>query len=118
MFTFLGGVLLVVVPDNLKSAVIKADRFDPGLNRSYAEMAAHYGTPILPARPRKPRDKAKVEVAVQVAQRWILARLRNHQLFSLADLNTAIRPLLDELNMRIMRGYGASRADLFAALDR
>jgi len=118
MFTFLGGVPSIVVPDNLKSAVIKADRFDPGLNRSYAEMAAHYGTAILPARPRKPRDKAKVEVAVQVAQRWILARLRNHQFFSLADLNAAIRRLLDELNMRIMRGYGASRADLFATLDR
>ncbi len=72
-----GGVLKAVVPDNLKSAVIKADRFDSGLDRTYAEMAAYYGTAILPARPRKPRDKAKVEVAAQVAQRWILARLRN-----------------------------------------
>jgi transposase len=107
MFGFLGGVPKAVVPDNLKAAVIKADRFDPGLNRTYAEMAAHYGTAILPARPRKPRDKAKVEVAVQVAQRWILARLRNHRFFSLA-----------ELNMRIMPGYGASRADLFATFDR
>jgi transposase len=118
MFAFLGGVPKAVVPDNLKAAVIKADRFDPGLNRTYAEMAAHYGTAVLPARPRKPRDKAKVEVAVQVAQRWILARLRNHRFFSLAELNVAIRRLLDELNMRIMRGYGASRADLFATLDR
>ena len=118
MFAFLGGVPKAVVPDNLKSAVIKADRFDPGLNRTYAEMAAHYGTAILPARPRKPRDKAKVEVAVQVAQRWILARLRNHRFFSLAELNVAIRRLLDELNMRVMRGYGASRADLFATLER
>ena len=98
--------------------MIKADRFDPGLNRTYAEMAAHYGIAILPARPRKPRDKAKVEVAVQVAQRWILARLRNHRFFSLAELNVAIRRLLDALNMRVMRGYGASRADLFATLDR
>jgi transposase len=127
MFAFLGGVPKAVVPDNLKSAVIKADRFDPGLNRTYAEMAAHYGTAILPARPRKPRDKAKVEVAVQVAQRWIVvsktrlrheARLRNHRFFSLVELNVAIRRLLDELNMRVMRGYGASRADLFATLDR
>jgi transposase len=118
MFTFLGGVPKVVVPDNLKSAVFKADRFDPGLNRTYAEMAGHYGTAILPARPYKPRDKAKVEVAVQVAQRWILARLRNLRFFSLADLNAAIRRLLDELNMRVMRGYGASRADLFATIDR
>ena len=81
-------------------------------------MAAHYGTAILPARPRKPRDKAKVEVAVQVAQRRILARLRNRRFFSSAELNAAIRRLLDELNMRMMRGYGASRADLFATLDR
>lgn len=81
-------------------------------------MAEHYGTAILPARVRKPKDKAKVEVAVQVSQRWILARLRNRRFFSLAELNAAIRPLLDDLNMRIMRDYGASRADLFATLDR
>lgn len=118
MFSFLSGVPKVVVPDNLKSAVLKADRYDPGLNRTYAEMAEHYGTTILLARPRKPRDKAKVEVAVQVAQRWILARLRNRRFFSLAELNAAIRHLRDELNMRLMRGYGASRADLFATLDR
>lgn len=118
IFTFLGGAARAVVPDNLKSAVFKADRYDPGLNRTYAEMAAHYGTAILPARPYKPRDKAKVEVAVQVAQRWILARLRNRRFFSLPELNVAIRRLVDELNMRVMRGYGASRADLFATLDR
>jgi transposase len=118
MFAFMGGVPKAVVPDNLKSAVIKPDRMDPGLNRSYAEMAAHYGTAILPARPYKPRDKAKVEVAVQVAQRWILARLRNRRFFTLTDLNGAIRQLVDELNMRVMRGYDASRADLFATLDR
>ena len=118
MFAFLGGVAKAIVPDNLKAAVIKPDRFDPGLNRTYAEMAAHYGTAVLPARPKKPRDKAKVEVAVQVAQRWLLARLRNQRFFSLGDLNAAIRPLLDQLNMRVMRGYGASRADLFATVDR
>lgn len=118
LFSFLGGVPKVVVPDNLKAAVLKADRYDPGLNRTYAEMAEHYGTAILPARPRKPRDKAKVEVAVQVAQRWILARLRNRRFFSQAELNAAIRQLRDELNMRVMRGYGASRTDLFATLDR
>lgn len=118
MLQFIGGVPRAIVPDNLKSAVFKADRFDPGLNRTYAEMASHYGTAILPARPYKPRDKAKVEVAVQVAQRWILARLRNRRFFSLAELNAAIRRLVDELNMRVMRGYGASRADLFATVDR
>jgi len=118
LFAFLDGVPKAVVPDNLRSAVFKADRFDPGLNRTYAELAAHYGTAVLPARPRKPRDKAKVEVAVQIAQRWILARLRNRRFFSLPDLNAAIRRLLEELNSRVMRGYGASRADLFATLDR
>lgn len=118
MFAWLGGVPKAVVPDNLKSAVIKPDRYDPGLNRTYAEMAEHYSTAILPARVRKPKDKAKVEVAVQVAQRWILARLRNRRFFSLAELNAAIRPLRDDLNMRIMRDYDASRADLFATLDR
>lgn len=127
MFTWLGGVPKIVVPDNLKSAVIKPDRYDPGLNRTYAEMAEHYGTAILPARVRKPKDKSKVEVAVQIAQRWIVvpkarlwrdARLRNRLFFSLAELNVAIRPLLDDLNTRIMRDYGASRADLFATLDR
>jgi transposase len=118
LFAFLGGAPKAVVPDNLKSAVIKPDRHDPGLNRSYAVMAAHYGMAVLPARPRKPRDKAKVEVAVQIAQRWILARLRNRRFFSLAELNTAIRALLTEVNTRVMRGHGASRADLFATLDR
>lgn len=92
MFTYLGGVPRAVVSDNLKSAVIKPDRYDPGLNRTYAEMAEHYGTAILPARVRKPEDKAKVEVAVQVSQRWIRARLRDQRFFSLAELNTAIRP--------------------------
>ena len=118
MFDYLGGAPKAVVPDNLKSAVIKPDRHDPGLNRTYAEMAEHYGTAIVPARPYKPKDKAKVEVAVQVSQRWIIARLRNRQFFSLAEMNAAIRPLLDDLNMRVMRDYGASRADLFATLDR
>lgn len=118
MFSYLGGVPKAVVPDNLKSAVIKPDRHDPGLNRTYAEMAEHYGTAILPARPYKPKDKAKAEVAVQVSQRWIVARLRNRRFFSLAELNAAIRPLLNDLNTRVMRDYGASRADLFATLDR
>ena len=77
LFRFLGGVPKFVVCDNLKAAVTNPDRYDPGLNRTYAEMASHYGTAILAARPRRPKDKAKVEVAVQIAQRWVLARLRN-----------------------------------------
>ena len=118
LFAFLGGVPKLVVCDNLKAAVTNPDRYEPGLNRTYAEMARHYGTTILAARPRKPRDKAKVEVAVQVAQRWILARLRNRRFFCLAELNGAIRELLTDLNARIMRGFEASRAELFETIDR
>lgn len=118
LFAFLGGVPKAIVPDNLKSGVTKPDRYEPGINRSYADLAAHYGTAILPARVRKPRDKAKVEVSVQVAERWILARLRNRRFFSIDDLNAAIRPLVAAINARVMRDYGESRADLFAALDR
>src|SRR5712675_2314037 len=81
LFRFLGGVPKFVVCDNLKAAVTNPDRYDPGINRTYAEMAGHYGTAILAARPRRPKDKAKVEVAVQIAQRWILARLRNQASF-------------------------------------
>lgn len=118
LFAFLGGVPKFVICDNLKAAVTNPDRYDPGLNRTYAEMAAHYGTAILAARPRRPKDKAKVEVAVQIAQRWILARLRNHRFFSLSELNRAIRSLVVELNARQMRGFGSSRAELFAEIDR
>ena len=106
LFRFLGGVPKFVVCDNLKAAVTNPDRYDPGLNRTYAEMASHYGTAILAARPRRPKDKAKVEVAVQIAQRWVPARLRNHRFFSLAELNAAIGVLVVELNARQMRGFG------------
>jgi transposase len=118
LFRYLGGVPKFVVCDNLKAAVTNPDRYDPGINRTYAEMAAHYGTAILAARPRRPKDKAKVEVAVQIAQRWILARLRNQRFFSLAQLNAAIGGLVVELNGRQMRGFGSSRAELFAEIDR
>ncbi|MCP1759821.1 transposase [Bradyrhizobium japonicum] len=118
LFTFLSGTATFVVCDNLKAAVSNPDRYDPGLNRTYAEMASHYGTAILAARPRRPKDKAKVEVAVQIAQRWILARLRNQRFFSRAELNAAIKTLVDELNARQMRGFGSSRAELFAELDK
>jgi transposase len=117
-FAFFGGVPGQVVPDNLKSGVVKACLYDPEINRTYADMAAHYGTAIVPARPRKPRDKAKVEVAVQVVERWILARLRNRRFFSLAELNQAIRELLADLNARVTRHLGASRRQLFEELDR
>ena len=117
-FEFLGGVAAAVVPDQLKSGVTTACRYEPGLQRAYEELAQHYGTVILPARPGKPRDKAKVEVAVQLAERWILARLRHESFFSLAALNVRIRELLGDLNARTMRAYGASRQELFERLDR
>jgi transposase len=114
-----GGVPAAWVPDQLKTGVTVACRYEPGVQRTYAEWAAHYGTAIVPARPAKPRDKAKVEVAVQVAERWILARLRHEVFTSLAGLNARIRELLVELNARPMKGYGGqSRADLFTHYDR
>jgi transposase len=118
LFAFLGGVPRMVVPDNPRAVIVAPDRHEPGLNRTMAAMAEHYGVAVLPARPRRPRDKAKAEAAVLVAQRWIIARLRNRRFFSIEEANAAIRPLVDEINTRIMRGYGASRADLFATLDR
>jgi transposase len=116
---YLAGVPAAIVPDQLKSGVRDACRYEPVLQRTYEEWAAHYGTVILPARPAKPRDKAKVEVGVQVAQRWILARLRHETFFSLAALNARIRALLAELNARPMKGYGGqSRRDLFLRFDQ
>lgn len=118
LFAFLGGVPRMVVPDNPRAVIVAPDRYEPGINRTMAAMAEHYGVAVMPARSRKPRDKAKVEAAVLVAQRWIVARLRNRRFFSIEEINAAIRPLLDEINARVMRAYGASRADLFATLDR
>jgi transposase len=118
-FAFYGGVPLATVPDQLRSAVTTPCRYEPGVHRVYAELAAHYGTTILPARPARPRDKAKVEVAVQVAERWIVARLRHETFYTLAALNARIAELLEALNAKPMRHYGgASRRDLFERLDR
>ena len=97
-FAFFGGVVELLVPDNLRSGVTKACRYDPQPNATYQELARHYGCAILPARPYKPKDKAKAEIGVQVVERWILARLRHHTFFSLCELNAAIRELLVELN--------------------
>ena len=115
---YFGGVPKAIVPDQLKSGVTRSCRYEPGIQRTYEEMAAHYGTTVLPARPYRARDKAKVEVAVQVAQRWILARLRNQTFFSLDALNERIADLLEDLNARTMRLYGCSRRALFERLDR
>jgi transposase len=137
-FAFLGGVPEIVVPDNPKTGVKHPSRYEPDLNPTYQDMAEHYGTVIIPARVRtesastfgKPRDKAKVEVGVQVVERWILACLRHRTSHGLAELNRAIRELLDELNDRVtlaphcvrrsagVRHLGASRRQLFEALDR
>jgi len=118
-FAFFGGGPAAVVCDQLKSGVTVPCRYEPGVQRLYAELGTHYGTTILPARPARPRDKAKVEVAVQVAERWIVARLRHETFFTLPALNERIADLLAALNAKPMRHYGgASRADLFARLDR
>ncbi|HEY2503911.1 MAG TPA: IS21 family transposase [Mycobacterium sp.] len=118
MLAFIGGVPRQIVSDNLRAGITRACFYEPLVNRTYADMASHYGTAVIPARPHKPRDKAKVEVGVQVVQRWILARLRNRRFFSLAELNQAIRELVDQLNDRPMRGWGTTRRALYERLDR
>jgi transposase len=114
---FLGGAPELLVPDNLRSAVSQPCRYAPEPNATYAEMARHYGCAILPARPYKPKDKAKAEVAVQVVERWILARLRHHTFHSLAALNQAIAELLASLNSRPFQRQSYSRRDLFESID-
>lgn len=118
MFRHFGGVPRLVVPDNLKAGVHKASFYDPELNRSYGMMAAHYGVGVLPARPRRPRDKAKVEAGVRLAQTYILGRLRHRTFFSLAEANAAIAEVLDHLNGHVMRRLGVSRRDLLETLER
>lgn len=117
MLAYFGGAPAIIVPDNLKAAVIKPG-VQPVLNRTYLEFARHYDLAIMPARVRHPKDKGKVEVAVQIAQRWILARLRNQQFFSLEDLNAEIRRLGEELNHRNMKKLGCSRRERFEAAER
>lgn len=115
---FFGGAPAAFVPDNLKSGVDKPHRYDPDLNCAYAEFAEHYDVAILPARVRRPRDKSKVETAVQIVERWILARLRNRQFFSLPELNAAIDELLIELNERPFQKLDGSRRSRFIEIDR
>ena len=115
---FFGGVPAAIVPDNLKSGVTDPCRYEPGINRSYHDFAAHYGVAVIPARVRKPRDKAKVEKAVQEVERQILAPLRHHQFTSFTTLNEAISEHLGKLNNRTMKGYGLSRRALFERTDQ
>ena len=118
-FEYFGGVPKMTVPDQLKSAVTVSCRYEPTINRTYAELGRHYNTAIVPARPNHPRDKAKVEVAVQVAQRWILARIRNEVFFSLESLNARIAELLEDMNARPMKRMGGvSRRELFDRYER
>ncbi|AGQ76153.1 transposase (plasmid) [Citrobacter freundii] len=117
-FEFFGGTPALLVPDNLKSGVNKACRYEPELNPSYQQLAAHYQLAVMPARPYKPKDKAKAEVGVQVVERWILARLRHHTFFSLAELNQCLRALLTELNERPFKQLPGNRRQAFEQLDQ
>lgn len=116
-FEFWGGAPAILVPDNLRAGVTKAHRYEPILNASYAELAAQYGCAVIPARPRKPRDKAKAEQGVLLTERWILAALRNRTFFSLAEANRAIAERVAWLNSRPFKKLEGSRASLFAELD-
>lgn len=116
--TFFGGVPKAIVPDNLKSGVTAPCRYEPGVNQSYHAFAEHYQVAILPARSRKPRDKSKVEKAVQEVERQILAPLRHERFASFTDLNAAIQERLEKLNHRVMKSYGCSRRDLFEQVDQ
>jgi transposase len=115
---FFGGAPEVLVPDQLRSAVTGPDRYDPDINATLLELAQHYDTAIIPARPRKPRDKAKVEAGVLVAQRWLIARLRHRQFFSLDELNIAITELLDDLNRRPFKKLEGCRESAFRSIDQ
>jgi transposase len=117
-FNYFRGVTAMIVSDNLKSGITKACFYEPNVNRTYREMAKHYDTAIVPARPRKPRDKAKVEVGVQVAKRWIIAKLRKRTFFTLAELNAAIRECVEQINNRVTRHLGTSRRSLFEQIER
>ena len=115
---YYGAAPSILVPDNPRVGVTKADRYEPVLQRSYEELAAHYGAVVIPARPYKPKDKAKAELTVQIVERWILAKLRHQRFFSLDELNGAIRPLLTELNDRPFQKLPGRRRSVYEALDR
>ena len=117
-FAAIRGVPGAVVCDNLKAGVTATCRYEPGINRTYQELATHYDTAILPTRPRKPRDKAKVEVGVLIVERYVLARVRKRRFFSLTELNVAIREIVVDLNARVMRKVGVSRIELLETIER
>lgn len=117
-FAAIGGVSKALVPDNLRAGITKPSRYEPGINRTYQDLADHYGCVVLPARAMKPRDKAKVEVAVQIVQRFVLAKLRHRRFFSLAELNAAIRDCVMAINAKVMRRVGKSRDELLETIER
>lgn len=117
-FEEFGGVTELVIPDNLKSAIKSACRYDAEVNRTYADLAEHYGVAVIPARVRKPQDKAKVESGVLMVERWILARIRNETFFSLGELNQRFAELLIELNGKPLKVLGISRRELFEQVDQ
>jgi transposase len=117
-FEHFGAVPQVLVPDQLRSAVSGPDRYEPDINATFLEMASHYGVAVIPARPRRPRDKAKVEAGVLLAQRWILARLRNQVFYDLRTLNEAIAELLEDLNERPFKKLDGCRRTSFESIDR
>lgn len=117
-FEYFKGVPQIIVPDNLKSGVSKACRYEPDINPSYHDMSVHYGCAVIPARVRRPKDKAKVETAVQIVERWILAALRNRTFFSLTELNKAISELLSQLNARPFKKLSGSRLSWFKKIDQ
>jgi transposase len=118
MLEYFQGSPAIWVPDNLKSGVTTAHAYEPGINRTYDELARHYGAVVIPTRVARPKDKPKAEVSVQIAQRWILAALRHRTFFTLADLNTAIGERVDAVNDRPMKTVGVSRRAIFEQLDR
>ncbi len=117
-FEFFGGVTELLIPDNLKSATTRACRYDPDINSAYQQLAEHYGTVIIPARPRKPKDKSKAEIGVQIIERWILARLRHHTFFSLNELNLCIQSLLEEVNNKPYQKLKGTRKEWFESMDK
>ena len=118
MVEYFEGVTEILIPDNLKSGITIPDRYEAKINRAYREFADHYGTCVIPARVRKPKDKAKAEVSVQVVSRWIIAALRHKTFYSLEELNAAITVLLEKINHRKMRHIGKSRQELYETLDK
>ena len=115
---FFGGATELWVPDNLRSGVSKASRYEPDINPTYQDLATHYDIAVLPARARKPKDKAKVENGVLIVERWVLARLRHQRFFSLNELNRMLRTLLTDLNQRAFKKLPGSRASAFAEMDQ